>query len=435
MVCPCAPGAFARSVDEIRAAWQSVRGYEPLHFGELIFVASDDYSGEVANRQADPTRANQLTELAYQAADCGEAALAIRLATEAVCADPECEPARLALGYEKHNGHWLTPYGARMAKRGLEWNSQFGWIAPDDLPRYEAGERRYRRRWISADNDAERHATIKDGWQVRTDHFNVTTNHSLTAGVQLAAKLEQLYQVWHQLFADFAIDNGELRARFEHHRVPGVRSRPMQVVYHRSRDQYNQRLRSRQPRIAETIGIYFDHEREAHFFYSPDDTTDATLYHESVHQLFQESDRARRDPGVNDNFWAIEGVACWFESLLPQPSHSYGMCYTIGTPTSGRLPAARHRLLVDGYRVPLADLVALGKPQLQRRTDLGPLYSQMAGQAAFLMFDVGRRGAMVAYLKEIYTGNADPASLANLTGQSYASLDAQYREFLEQLPQ
>jgi hypothetical protein len=427
--------APAQKVEDIRAAWRALQLHKPLEVGELLRVASDDYTGATSDRPADPIRAAKLAELAYQAADLGAAALAIRLATEAVDADPDCETARLALGYKKYEGRWLTPYGARMADRGHQWDAKYGWIDPADISRYDAGERRYRRRWIAAELDAQLHAAIEQGWQVRTDHFNVTTNHSLEAGVELAAKLEQLHQIWYQLFADFAMNDGDLRERFELHRVPGVRSRPFQVVYHRTQDEYNQALMRRQSRIAETIGIYFDHQREAHFFYSEDAATDATLYHESVHQLFQESDTARRDPGMSNNFWAIEGVACVFESLYRHETDSGEVLYSIGTPSAGRLPAARQRLLSDGYRVPLAELVTLGKSDLQGRSDLGPLYSQMAGLASYLMDEPQRHAAWVAYLRKIYLNQADMATLTTLTGQTYAEMEADYRAYLQRLPE
>lgn len=428
---PCA--AVGTELEQIRAEWQKLRSYPTLECGQYVLLAPDDYSYTESTRPADPELAAKLSDLAHEAADLGEAALAIRLATEAVVADPDCETARLALGYEKHDGRWLTSYGVRMAERGMVWNSNYGWIEPADLPRYEAGERPYRRRWVSKEVDAEKHATIADGWQIRTDHFNVTTNHSLEAGAALAGKLEQLHQVWLSLFADFAIDDGELRNRFDKHRVPGVKSRPFQVVYHRSQDEYNQALVSRQPRIGETIGIYFDHQREAHFFYSEQYATDPTLYHESVHQLFQESDRARRDPGMNDNFWAVEGVATMFESLRQHQSDDGVLYFTIGTPEAGRLASARRRLLEEGYRVPLADLVTLGKRDLQGRTDLVPLYSQMAGLATFCVQSPERRPLFVEYLQQIYTHRADPATLTKLMGRSYPELDGDYREFLLQL--
>lgn len=426
--------ARAESAAEIRQAWHAVRAYQPLEFGEFVLVAPDDYTGP-GPASPNAERAAQLADLAHQAAGIGEAALAIRLANEAVATDPDCEPARLALGYERHEGRWLTSYGMRMAKRGLQWDSTYGWIEPDDRPRYEAGERPNGSRWITAELDARDHDSIASGWQVRTDHFNVTTNHSLQAGAALAAKLEQLYQVWQCLFADFAIDSGELRDRFDKHRVPGVRSRPFQVIYHRTQDQYNQALVRRQPRIAETIGIYFDRQREAHFFFTEEYAATPTLYHESVHQLFQESDGARREPGLRDNFWAVEGAATLFESLAAQHGEDGQLYFTIATPEAGRLPAARRRLLDEGYRVPLAELVTLGKADLQGRTDLVPLYSQMAGQATWLMASPATQADFTRYLREVYAGQAEAATLSAVLGKTYAELDAEYRDFLARLPE
>ncbi|MGI9455954.1 MAG: hypothetical protein ACR2NU_05295 [Aeoliella sp.] len=430
---PCA----ADSVDTIRAEWSELSTTS----GERLYVVPDVYTrrARFTARETKAT-AKDFFMLAKRAARLGEVALAIRLATEAVHHDPDCEPARRALGYELHEGEWLTPYQLRKANRGLAWNLNYGWIAPDDLPRYEAGERKVRGRWVTAEVDARRHANIREGWQVRTDHFNVTTNHSLRAGAELAAKLEQLYQVWRQLCGDFHIEDDDLRTRFDEDRVgssrhAGIRSRPFQVVYHRSQAEYNAALEVRQPRIAETIGIYFDRQREAHFFHPGEvaaatGTNDATLYHEAVHQLFYESQRAIRDPGERDNFWAIEGVATWFESLQWRDDH-----FTIGERDAGRLPAAKQRLLVEGYRVPLVELVTLGKHDLQARDDLSPLYSQSAGLATFMMATPERRGAFVEYLRQIYAGSAESITLAELTGKSYAQLDVDYRAYLESLPE
>jgi len=415
-----------------------------------LFVAPDPYSQpNHASSRLSKAQALQTASDAQRAGRKGEAATALRLATEAVHHDPDCEPARRALGYERHDGHWLTPYQLRMAKRGLVWHGQFAWIAPDDLPRYESGERKSRGRWISAESDARRHAHIAKGWQVRTDHFQVTTNHSLEAGAELAGKLEQLYQVWQQLCGDFSLDHGDLVARFEKGRAPSYRSRPFQVIYHRTQAEYNAALQSRQPRIAETIGIYFDRQREAHFFHPGEpasvgrnDATrnattrnDATLYHEAVHQLFQESVRAQREIGQTNNFWAVEGIATWFESLRYHVDDRSGVHFTIGEPDAGRLPAARRRLLDEGYHVPLAELVTLGKNDLQTREDLVAIYSQSAGLATYFMATPDRRGRFVEYLRQIYANRAEANSLSEQMGKSYAQLDAEYREFLESLPE
>jgi hypothetical protein len=236
--------------------------------------------------------------------------LALRWATEVVRENPDHADARRVLGYERVDDQWLTAFARRMAEQGKTWHPRFGWIGDAHVSRFEAGERRDGRRWISAEDDALRHQRIDDGWNIRTDHFLVTTNHSIEAGVDLAARLERLHQVWRQQFAAFYLSDREIRQLFAGERTARQRSRPFHVIYHRKRDEYVEALRRRQPRIAMTLGIYFDTDREAHFF--ADDSTeprnDGTLYHEAMHQLFQESRRAARQIGAVHNFWVIEGI-------------------------------------------------------------------------------------------------------------------------------
>jgi hypothetical protein len=351
-----------------------------------------------------------------------------------------------------------------MLDAGKQWHPTFGWLTTEDIPRYEAGERRVGNRWISAEEDTARRRDIKKGWQIRTDHFLVTTNHSLEAGAELAARLERLHQVWRQLFAGFYMTENEVRRLFAGERPPRKQVRPFRVYYHRHRKQYADALRSRQPRIADTLGIYFDDFREAHFFAAaaPNDpasshkagdgiagnasrdaiagpsTTDAsipTLHHEAVHQLFQETKPATKHVGALANFWIIEGVATYFETLREHQDPTAGLYYTIGESDAGRLPAARQRLQ-DGFYVPLAELTRLGKDDLQRHPELAKVYSQSSGLAAFLM-DAGEgryRESLVRYLEAVYAGRDNPTSLAEATAENYSELDNQYRRHSESLP-
>ena len=131
--------------------------------------------------------------------------------------------------------------------------------------------------------------------------------------------------------------------------------------------------------------------------------------------------------GSSNNFWIVEGIATYMESLAQQQGY-----WTLGGFDAGRLPAARHRLLQDGFYVPLEQLTRMGVDQLQRHADLAKLYSQMAGLTTFLVhYDDGcYRDALLEYLIAVYTDAADAGTLASLTGHSYAELDRQYRAFL-----
>jgi hypothetical protein len=421
---------FARTVSE--------RPQAPAT-GSLVFIAPDQYAppGQAGKRQRPPQieYADELLALAKRAAESGQLSLAFQWASEAVHANHNHAEARRVLGYELRDGQWLTPYGVRMADAGRVWHPKFGWLTEADLPRYEAGERFVAGRWISAADDAERRADMKNGWQVRTDHFLVTTNHSLEAATELAASLERLHQVWRQLFAGFYLTENEVSRLFAGERKPRKQGRPFRVYYHRDHQQYADALRRRQPRIAETLGIYFDEHREAHFFAGPEHDA-GTLYHEAVHQLFQESRPSPKRIGDDANFWVIEGVATYFETLTEHHSPEAGLYYTIGEWAAGRLPAARDRVL-DGFYIPLAELMLMGKADIQQHPEIAKLYSQAAGLAALLIdAEDGRyREALVQYLKDVYAGRDGVESLAAATGLSYQELDHQYRRYIESLPQ
>jgi hypothetical protein len=240
--------------------------------------------------------------------------------------------------------------------------------------------------------------------------------------------------VWRQLFGGFYLSEREVRDLFAGERPPRKQIRPFRVYYHKDRDQYNGVLRRRQPRIAETLGIYFDTDREAHFFAGSEQNL-ATLYHEAVHQLFQESKPAAKRIGERANFWIIEGVATYFETLIEHADPAAGLYYTIGESTAGRLPAARERLAGD-YYLPLAELTRLGKHDVQRHPEIAKLYSQACGLTAFLMngHDGRYREGLVRYLEAVYSGRDNERSLADATHASYNDLDAQYRRFMESLP-
>jgi hypothetical protein len=425
---------------------QANPGWRPTvpRSGNLLFVASDEYSpaptSDESTRAARNKYADSLFELAKEAAEAGQSSLAFQWATETVRENPDHADARRVLGYAERGGKWLTPYGVKMRDAGKIWDAQKGWVTADATAASIPESR----------IDASRHTDIKNGWQVRTDHFFVTTNHSLAAGAELAARLERLYQIWRQLFAGFYYSDQEVKGLFAGERIARVSARQFKVFFHRNRDDYINNLSRRQPQIADTLGIYFDANAEAHFFAedkvggkaasgteagATSDASAATLYHEAVHQLFQESKTGAKRIGEISNFWVIEGVATYFETLTEHNDPKAGLYYTIGELSAGRLPKARERVH-DNYYVPLADLTKIGKIEMQHRDDVAKLYSQSSGLAAFLLdgADGRYREPMVRYLQAVYTRHDNDQTLAEATGSSYSELDAAYRRFMESLP-
>lgn len=405
--------------------------------GVVLFVADDVYSGHTDSpREISLAEAEQFFEKARAAGLQGDVSASLRWASRALSVNPDHAAARRVLGYRRVDALWAGGYARRRLEQGETWSQEFGWIRTADLAHWNAGQRPLGKKWISAEDDARRHSKINRGWQIRTDHFRVRTNDSRRSAVQLALQLETVYRVWQQMFGGFYLSQAEVVDRIEGKKESGgYRSKPFQVIYYRSRDQYNTALLRQQPRIAMSLGIYFDARRESHFFAGPEQDP-GTVYHEAVHQLFHESIRSAKHVGTLHNAWAMEGVACYFESLCEKSATECGRIFSIGSSEAGRLPAARHRRLVDEYYVPLQKLTTLGMTDLQRRDDVARLYSQSAGLATFFMQHQNGiyRQAFVDYLKQIYLGRDTPSTLAELTGQSYGQLDQQYLEYLRQLP-
>jgi hypothetical protein len=423
-------------------AWQPSRPTT----GSLMFVAPDKYSelpqkgaaGPPANSPVNEARQKQaeaLYDLAKRAADAGQLSLAYQWVTEAVRENPDHADARRVLGYENQDGQWLTAFAARQVEAGKVWDPRFGWIAKEDVARYEQGDRLVGKQWVTADVDAARRTRIEDGWQVRTDHFSVTSNLSLEAAAELAARLERLHQIWQQLFAGFWTSDAEVKQLFAGERLARERHQPFHVYLHRDREDYNSSLKHQQPRVVETQGIYFDTEHQAHFFAGPDQDA-GTVYHETVHELFQESHTGAKRAAEKANFWVVEGIATYFETLSEHRDARAGLYYTIGQSTAGRLPAARARVVRGHDYIPLAQLTKWGRNELQRQQDLARIYSEASGVSAFLMDgqQTRYREPLVRYLQAIYAGHDDVETLARLTDRSYAELDAQYQQYMASLP-
>ncbi len=369
-----------------------------------------------------------LFELARRAVRVNRPSLALELVLTAAREDPDQEGVRRLLGYQEYQGGWRTAYEARKLRAGYVWDKRFGWLPKAHVARYEKGERYQKGQWISAEEDHRLHADIRTGWDVETEHYTIRTNHSIEAAVALGVKLERLYRVWQQLFVRYYATEAQMMALFDG-RGRTKRAEPThhEVVFFRDRADYNRTLRAAMPNIDMSIGVYVESTQKAYFF-AGEGYEDRTLHHEATHQLFHESRPVAKDVGSAANFWIVEGIAMFMESLREEDGY-----YTLGGFDDDRNVAARYRLLNDNFYVPLSEFCGYGMAQLQGDKRIATLYSQAAGLTHFLVFyDGGRyRDALIAYLSLVYSGRDDGATLTRLTGIPYGQLDKQYREFME----
>jgi hypothetical protein len=324
-----------------------------------------------------------------------------------------------------------------MIKQKKVWTDEFGWLPKDHVERYADGKRYSNRRWVSAAQDAELHRDFDHGWEIRTEHYLVKTNHSLERGVDLAKKLEDFHGLFFQMMAGFFNSAAEVQQLFAGGggRALAADSSRHVVNYYRTRDEYLAVLKplTDQP-IEITKGIYFPRSRIAYFFFDPESENDSTVYHEATHQLLTGSRPKMGEIGIKRDFWIIEGIACYMESF-----HREGDRFSVGDPGHDRLQAARLHFVKENYYVPLRDFSRMGMYAFQHDKEIRKNYSQGAALTHFFMhYDEGRyREALIEHLSQIYsptkTVRENPDGLDELTGVEDEDLDSQYAEYIRRL--
>jgi hypothetical protein len=75
----------------------------------------------------------------------------------------------------------------------------------------------------------------------------------------------------------------------------------------------------------------------------------------------------------------------------------------------------------------------MGRQEFQQDPRIQQIYSQISGQALFLMHaDAAHyRPALMDYLTALYSGRASPNTLEKLTSAKFEDLDRQYRDFMK----
>ncbi len=297
--------------------------------------------------------------------------------------NPDHADARRILGYADVNGTWRRPGVVTRAKQPRYDHPKFGWPA-------------------------------RSFWQIDTPHFQIMTNLSEEEGLKLGERLEIVYSAWEQMFFSYWSNELQLAGYFDGGSPSPVRKK-FEVVLFKSRGEYVSYLEQVQPRIGITLGIYQFDEEKVYLFHDESEAAHATWHHEVSHQLFQEYRSASKDVGLNFNFWAIEGVAMYMESL-----RIFDGYVTLGGVDAPRLQFARNRTLIGGFYVPLTELVAMGRKDVQASEDISAIYSESAGLTQmFLDTSDGKyREPFIAYLASIYKQDDILHTLAQKLGES-----------------
>lgn len=474
----CQDRGLTEAITELQSLQQDIRSdTEDPELPRLVVpdagtsLSSDDQVFQQRLQKLRTARAAEIYTLARSALRAGFPSLAFDLIADVVRIDPDHKFARSVLGQEQFNdparrddptyaGEWVSAFEKQMRSgaKPQVWHPQFGWVIAANLTRYENGQRPWKGDWISSEKEGELRREFRNAWEIPSEHFLVKTNVSLEAGVQLSTKLEIFHAWLQQNFAAFFETPKSLQERFEKAGRPSSarRTRPMEVHYYATRDEYQKRVQGKVPANIETNGLYWQPDRTCYFYRNPEKQDLSTLFHEATHQILDVATadarrvaaRARAaklrqrqaDEWIlcqNSNFWLIEGLACYFESFETDDEGHV----TLGNPQYIRFETAWQRMLDPAYQfyLPAQQFFALGKEQFQSHPQISPLYTQAAGYAHFLMHyeDGLYRDDLIELLAQVYRPEADQLlvepSFSRIAEVGWSQLDQQYRDHMQNL--
>lgn len=378
---------------------------------------------------------------AEEAVKAGRGFEAFEAAGRGLFIDPDNEKLRGIFGYRLHEGRWRTEWELDRLEKGLVDHPRFGWIPSEEVARYEEGQRRRGKKWVTAEEDAVGRDRLSRAWKIETEHFEVKTTVSLEAGVEMGRYLDDFYRVWFFFFYPATVEDRDLAGILSGKKsIPPWRHR---VVLFADRAAYLKEILQLDKTAEVSAGGYFA-AQETMFLYlpnpqKPDETPLCVMAaHEATHQLFAESPGLRKGrrsdrigAGIESNYWAMEAAATYLETFQTR-----GNGFEIGGVDSYRFVRAKERLDEPGGLLPLDRLAAMGKRAFNGSPKLPALYTESAGLASFLFHGGnGRyRNAFVRLLALVYRNQDRPESLFDLTETSPETLDRQFRDYLRETP-
>ena len=254
--------------------------------------------------------------------------------------------------------------------------------------------------------------------QIDTPHFTIYSQADNASAKRIAEDLESCYWIWTQLFFPFWEGSLQVTALMKDF-TPGqnlidylnaknariTSRRKLRVVLFRDAAEYQRSLAPKIPGIERSTGFYSDSEKMT-FLYA-DDNDAATRRHELVHQLFRQASNSglgRSSPGKLSNFWLVEGIAGYFESL-----HLADGLATVGGWDSPRLQFARYRMLASGDSMQFDELAADGQERAQQQQDIARWYAHAIAQTHHFADcgDLQKRRWLYRQLADVYKIRTD----------------------------
>ncbi|QDV60925.1 hypothetical protein [Crateriforma conspicua] len=228
-------------------------------------------------------------------------------------------------------------------------------------------------------------------------HFVIHSQADEASTRSIAIDLERTYWIWTQLFFPLWESRSQVARTFAGMTEPTVAdvvqrlrdtqttlndSTRMRIVVFADRARYQRALAEAVPGIENSTGFYADGRRTTFLYVDPIDDA-ATRRHELTHQLFREATDSRLGrtmPGSRGDFWLVEGIAGYVESL-----QGSSQAATLGGWDSPRLQFARYRVLANVEYLDPESLWKQPVHEVQKRSDLATWYAHAILHTHWLM--------------------------------------------------
>lgn len=305
------------------------------------------------------------------------------------------------------------------------------------MDRYEKGERFCEGKWVSVADDVRFHRqSIENGWKIQSEHYDIVTNHSHEEGVRLIRMLEDCYRAWKLLFLRYMATDPQLASLFDGRPVTTPQRRH-RIYFYRNKDDFVLNLKTSSKDNTELYAGFYryrENEGACHFYAVEEDEPEwrrrhvvRTMYHEATHQLFFETRKCSMSYGSRHNYWLVEGVAEYMESLQHEPNGYYVL--------GGEKKTIAWKMKNKENRLSTEQLCRINYKEFKGHLVKGEsLYGQSHAMFDFLFHsEDGRwRDAVIVYLRAVYDGKDTPETLRTLTGCTFNELDAALERYLEQ---
>jgi len=323
--------------------------------------------------------------------------------------DPDNATARKLLGQVKYEDEWIGRYDAMLRKRGMVFTDTYGWVPKRHLERLEEGYLPHNGRWTPAEEVEKIRSSWANAWEYETEHFTIRTNTKLAEAVAFGKVVEENYDLFMRVWVSYFSPKNQSTMLFG---LSGSTDK-MKVNYFATQEEYVKATGMGQG----TAGVYMSRPGASYFFKTNLAQNIHVLKHETTHQMFSETKRARY--GSKNGAWLVEAVAAYMETCHRRD----GRIETAGK--SSHWVRRFASILKGNGAVPLATFDILDYEQFQKVAQVA--YPQAASLAHFCMEaeDGKYRERFVEYVRAYYEGKlrSGKGEMERYLGEPYDVLE------------